>query len=91
MFNAGLANIKANGTYDEILAKYLANFALSAQKGQQSRTAVPDAPVSPFGFPFDKISAKIAHSSHTPRTQFCLKFPWRCRRRRHMSAVGDRS
>ena len=23
MFNAGLANIKANGTYDEILAKYL--------------------------------------------------------------------
>jgi polar amino acid transport system substrate-binding protein len=23
MFNAGLADIKANGTYDEILAKYL--------------------------------------------------------------------
>ena len=23
MFNAGLANIKANGTYDEIIAKYL--------------------------------------------------------------------
>ena len=23
MFNAGLANIKANGKYDEILAKYL--------------------------------------------------------------------
>jgi polar amino acid transport system substrate-binding protein len=23
LFNAGLANIKANGTYDEILAKYL--------------------------------------------------------------------
>ena len=23
MFNAGLANIKANGTYDEIVAKYL--------------------------------------------------------------------
>ena len=23
MFNAGLANIKANGTYDKILAKYL--------------------------------------------------------------------
>ena len=25
MFNAGLANIKANGKYDEILAKYLGN------------------------------------------------------------------
>ena len=23
MFNKGLANIKANGTYDEIIAKYL--------------------------------------------------------------------
>ena len=23
LFNAGLADIKANGTYDEILAKYL--------------------------------------------------------------------
>ena len=23
MFNAGLANIKADGTYDEIIAKYL--------------------------------------------------------------------
>jgi polar amino acid transport system substrate-binding protein len=23
MFNAGLANIKANGTYDQILEKYL--------------------------------------------------------------------
>lgn len=23
LFNAGLANIKANGTYDEIIAKYL--------------------------------------------------------------------
>ena len=25
MFNAGLANIKANGTYDEIIEKYLAD------------------------------------------------------------------
>ena len=25
MFNAGLADIKANGVYDEILAKYLGN------------------------------------------------------------------
>ena len=31
MFNAGLANIKANGTYDEILAKYL---------GEQNRNMI---------------------------------------------------
>lgn len=33
------------------------------QKGNQSRTAAPNGPVSPLGHPFDKISRKIAHSS----------------------------
>ncbi|MFR3792276.1 MAG: hypothetical protein ACLTWO_10250 [Blautia massiliensis (ex Durand et al. 2017)] len=33
------------------------------QKGQQSRTAMPDAPASPFGFPFDKILRQIAQSA----------------------------
>ena len=39
------------------------------QRGQQPRTAVPNASISPFGFPFDKIYPKTAHSaaraSHT--------------------------
>ena len=35
------------------------------QKGQQPRTAAPNASISPFGNPFDKILPETAHSSLT--------------------------
>ena len=35
------------------------------QRGQQPRTAAPNASISPFGIPFDKILRQIAHSSLT--------------------------
>ncbi len=39
------------------------------QRGQQPRTVTPNAAISPFGIPFDKILRQIAHlslcSSHT--------------------------
>ena len=34
------------------------------QKGQQPHTAAPNASVSPFGFPFDKILRQIAQSAY---------------------------
>src|SRR5699024_4958554 len=47
------------------------------QRGQQSPTAVPKAPVSPFGGPFDKIYPKTARSvrrtSHTILGQISLE------------------
>ena len=60
-------------------------------KGGNSRARqLPNAAISPFGIPFDKILRQIAHSSlGAPRTQFAVKFPCRCRRRRRMSADGD--
>ena len=64
--------------------------ARALQRGQQSRTAVPDGPVSPW-IPFrQNFYPKTAHSSRAPRTQFWAKFPWRCPRRRRMSAGGDK-
>ena len=33
------------------------------QKGQQARTAAPNASISTFGNPFDKILRQTAHSS----------------------------
>ena len=60
-------------------------------KGGNSRARqLPNAAISPFGVPFDKILRQTAHSSlNAPRTQFAAKFPCMCRRRRHMSAGGD--
>ena len=45
------------------------------QKGQQSRTAEPDAPVSPFGFPFDKILRQIAQSAYSLLHNLPQNFP----------------
>lgn len=38
MFNAGLANIKENGTYDEIIAKYLGEDAVPAEEETEAET-----------------------------------------------------
>ena len=43
------------------------------QKGQQPRTALPNASVSPFGNPFDKILQQIAHSSLRSSHTICRK------------------
>ena len=58
-------------------------------KGQQPRTAAPNASVSPCVSPSTKFYAKPRTRHFVPRTQFGVKFPWRCRRRRRMSADGD--
>src|SRR5699024_4602059 len=42
-------------------------------KGQQPRTALPNASVSPFGIPFDKILRQIAHSSLCSSHTICRK------------------
>ena len=36
MFNAGLKEIKENGTYDEIIAKYLGEDAVESAKGAEA-------------------------------------------------------
>ena len=36
MFNAGLKEIKENGTYDEIIAKYLGEDAVASAKGAEA-------------------------------------------------------
>ena len=38
MFNAGLADIKENGTYDEIIAKYLGEDAVPAEDTTEAST-----------------------------------------------------
>src|SRR5699024_10389791 len=43
------------------------------QKGQQPRTALPNAAISPFGNPFDKILRQIAHSEHSSSHTICRK------------------
>ena len=41
------------------------------QKGEQSRTAVPDGPIPPLGHPLDKIGSQIAHSSQDSSHTIC--------------------
>src|SRR5699024_10604573 len=43
------------------------------QKGQQPRTALPNAAISPFGNPFDKILRQIAHSEQSSSHTICRK------------------
>ena len=41
------------------------------QRGQQPRTAAPNASISPFGVPFDKISRQIVHSEQSSSHTIC--------------------
>ena len=60
------------------------------QRGQQPRTAAPNASISPLlKSPSTKFYGKSRTRHCVPRTQFAAKFPCRCRRRRRMSADGD--
>ncbi len=43
------------------------------QKGQQARTAAPNASISPFGNPFDKILRQTAHSEQSSSHTICRK------------------
>ena len=43
------------------------------QKGQQPRTAAPNASISPFGNPFDKILRQTAHSEQSSSHTICRK------------------
>ena len=45
------------------------------QKGQQARTAAPNASISPFENPFGrKVKQNRALVAYAPRTQFCFTF-----------------
>src|SRR5699024_2309760 len=45
------------------------------QKGQQPRTAAPNASISPFENPFGrKVKQNRALVAYAPRTQFCFTF-----------------
>ena len=43
------------------------------QRGQQPRTAAPNASISPFGIPFDKILQQIARSEQSSSHTICRK------------------
>src|SRR5699024_6620060 len=60
-------------------------------RGNSRARRLPNASVSPCVSPSTKFYVKSRTRHFVPRTQFAVKFPCRCRRRRHMSADGDGS
>ena len=63
--------------------------AARCTRGNSRARQLPNAAVSPCVSPSTKFYAKSRTRHCVPRTQFDVKFPRKCRRRRHMSADGD--
>src|SRR5699024_10287240 len=58
-------------------------------RGNSRARQLPNAAISPCVSPSTKFYGKSRTRRFVPRTQFAVKFPWWCRRRRRMSADGD--